>query len=426
MTSYNTQTQRLGSGQNKLHNPSEDIVGAGATNYHPTHHQKQPSRYENEKSPTDLLDFRFDTSMEAKSKDIGISGMYEEDIISPIDPALRDFYPHNRLSNEFTYSPYDHEAAQHADQNRRSKRFSQRLSSILSIPTFTNSNGDSNGTNSSSNRPRPSRKSSDLTDLLCTAASTGNTQFLGRILGAGGDISKRNSQGLTPLHVAAQAGQGDSVRCLVRMGAPIAGRDAQGFTALHRAVVNRHRHLIPHLTNLGADVNEKTAGGKMALHLAAEMPSSAADIGGQEHISRASTPSSSAGSNRSSNLRFSYAFNGQGSDRRPSHGSLASSYDDCSVIEALVRAGANMECRDRNGDTALHVAVRAGNLQNVTILLDQGAGINVSNKAGLTPLAMLASQNERNEGLCQLLLARGAVVTPIEKKQQSWIGRAVL
>jgi ankyrin repeat protein len=432
MTAFNSLTERLRANQNKSHNLNEEIVDARGAEYHPIRQQKQASRLEKEKSSEAPYDFGFDILAEAKKKDILIGGMpEEEDIISPVGPALQNLDSYNRSSTDFNYSPDTLELAQPTDHSRTSSRFSHRLSSIL---TKGASSSNSNSSNSSSSATR-APKHIDLTDLLCSAASAGNTQFLGRILGAGGDLAKRNTSGLPPLHVAAQAGQGEAVRCLARMGASLTAKDAQGFTALQRAVLAHQRHIVPHLANLGADVNGKSAGGCSALHLAAAMASvdvvgaaaaAAAAAGGAVGLRRASTPSSSR-SSRSANLRFSYTFNGQKSDWRKSHESDLSSYDDCSILEALIRAGADMECRDGNGETALHAAVRSRNVQNVTILLDQGACINVRNTAGLTPLAVLAAQSERNEAISALLLARGAVVTPMEeKKQRFWFGRAVL
>jgi ankyrin repeat protein len=403
MTNFTSLTNRLSRGHEKGANPGENLVGVLRADYHATNHQRQKSQ---QKTSLALFGFELDSPTTSKNKEMEVEGY--TDRLSPIDPALQDFDPHDRLSTDFTYS-YSSELPQlphPIEHNRSSTRFSHRLSSVLSrSPPGIGSK---------------SRKSNDLTELLCTAAATGDTQYIGRILGAGGDLSKRNTDGLSPLHVAAMSGQGESVRCLVRMGAPIGAKDSQGYTALHRAVLNRHVHIIPHLTNLGADINEKTVAGKTSLHLAASLPSEEATFS----PTRSSTPSST----RSSNLRFSYVFSGTDLARRPSYGSASSAYDDCSTIEALIRAGADKERRDKNGETALHIAVRAGDTTNARTLLDLGAAINVTNSTGVTPLGLLAEQREVDPSLSELLFSKGAIVTPLQEKtsRRTWIGRAAL
>jgi len=88
------------------------------------------------------------------------------------------------------------------------------------------------------------------------------------------------------------------------------------------------------------------------------------------------------------------------------------------MTEALIRAGADVYLRDKDGDAALHIAVRAGNFENTRSLLDQGVHINARNGAGLTPLAILAASDESNEAITSLLLAKGAEITSMEQRRK--------
>jgi uncharacterized protein len=79
------------------------------------------------------------------------------------------------------------------------------------------------------------------------------------------------------------------------------------------------------------------------------------------------------------------------------------------VVEALLRAGAPVDARDRDNRTPLMLARQAGNLTAVEALLAAGAGVNViGGRLERTPLMYAASAG--NVPLMKLLLAGGARV----------------
>jgi ankyrin repeat protein len=261
-----------------------------------------------------------------------------------------------------------------------------------------------------------SRKSGNLTDLLCDAAARGDTQFIGRVLGAGGDLRRRNKDGLTALHVAAMAGQQDSVRCLVRMGADVSAKDSNGYTALHHAVLSQQVHLIAQLANLGSNVNEKTSDGKTALHLAAELSDAL-------NTSRPTSVSSCSSNKSEHNPRFSYSFGSRESPRMSTlsmspdftssfGGLVGNSYDHCNAIEALVRVGGNLEITDKNGNTPLHTAALADRTRSIESLTKLGACSNTRNPQNQTALSILASSDDLNTVASRLLMENGATISP--------------
>lgn len=75
-------------------------------------------------------------------------------------------------------------------------------------------------------------------------------------------------------------------------------------------------------------------------------------------------------------------------------------------VDALVGFDANLDIRDMNGDTPLHLAVRTGQFDIASRLVGYGADVNVANKRGETPaiLAVLA----RNAPILEALLKEGA------------------
>ncbi|KAI8909488.1 ankyrin repeat protein [Gorgonomyces haynaldii] len=61
------------------------------------------------------------------------------------------------------------------------------------------------------------------------------------------------------------------------------------------------------------------------------------------------------------------------------------------ICRELLKSGANINAKDKLGDTPLHIAAKAGNIDKGNIpfcqfLLDSGAQINSKNSQGLTPL----------------------------------------
>jgi ankyrin repeat protein len=183
-----------------------------------------------------------------------------------------------------------------------------------------------------------------------------------------------------------------------------------------------HQNMIAQLVNLGADPDERVDHQRTALHIASELPCE--DVVERER--RAST----TGSVRPVGLRFSYAFHESMEPRRRSQGSTTSAYDDCSSIEALIRAGADKDCVDMNGDSALHLAVRAGIETNVRILVEQGVAINARNTAGQTPLDVMAAGSRQDPSISSFLLSCGAILAPSEassegRRRSSWLDRSI-
>ena len=59
--------------------------------------------------------------------------------------------------------------------------------------------------------------------------------------------------------------------------------------------------------------------------------------------------------------------------------------DDTS-IEILINAGANIQCKDKEGNTGLHLAIDIQKMSIIDLLLDNGVDITIENNDGYTPL----------------------------------------
>jgi len=83
-----------------------------------------------------------------------------------------------------------------------------------------------------------------------------------------GSVDARNAQGLTPLIVAASAGQTEAVRSLLARGAGVNATSADGRTPLIAAVQGGQIEAVQALITAGANLNAATRGTGTALEVA--------------------------------------------------------------------------------------------------------------------------------------------------------------
>jgi ankyrin repeat protein len=81
------------------------------------------------------------------------------------------------------------------------------------------------------------------------------------------------------------------------------------------------------------------------------------------------------------------------------------------AIQFPLNAGADVNQKDRNGNTPLHFAVQAGQKATAELLLNAGATINQGNNSHLTPLYWAI--NNDNKDMVELLLKHGANVNRV-------------
>ncbi len=100
----------------------------------------------------------------------------------------------------------------------------------------------------------------------------------------------------------------------------------------------------------------------------------------------------------------------------------------CGHVELLIELGADVEAVDNNLETPLFMATTSFHPNNVRILLARGAGVNVSNKSGKTPLqaALFRCSNidiKSMAPIADMLLEAGAIRTPDMKEYVERIGQ---
>ncbi|OXU20402.1 hypothetical protein TSAR_008714 [Trichomalopsis sarcophagae] len=113
---------------------------------------------------------------------------------------------------------------------------------------------------------------------------------------------------------------------------------------------------------------------------------------------------------------------------------LAVKNDNIDVVKLLLNKGALVNDKTESGRTALHIAVEWGREENIRLLLSKGAGVNSKDKDGRTPLHLVVGKDvyfygkkivERFEKITKLLLRNGACIDECDNVEQTALFIAV-
>ncbi len=109
-------------------------------------------------------------------------------------------------------------------------------------------------------------------DLFAACVAGQSERVLAEIDANANLLESRNSDGWTPLHLAAFFGHAQLAKGLLNRGAAVDARsgNAMNNTPLHAAVAGNHVELLALLLERGADANALQHGGWTALHAAAQ------------------------------------------------------------------------------------------------------------------------------------------------------------
>jgi len=94
----------------------------------------------------------------------------------------------------------------------------------------------------------------------------------------------------------------------------------------------------------------------------------------------------------------------------------AADHDEAEIVEELLGAGASVNARSRDGETALFAAAFGGNATTVKELVQHGADVNASSRLGVTPLMEAAQQSLP---VIQFLVVHGANVNAKDVRGQT-------
>jgi ankyrin repeat domain-containing protein 50 len=191
--------------------------------------------------------------------------------------------------------------------------------------------------------------------------------------------SQRFPKNALALQIAAFLGLVKIARLLLERGADVAAKDGCGQTALLRAARGGREAVVQLLLEKGADIDADDGYGRTALDWSAR--------NGSEAVVRLLLE---RGANCGAALSWAASRGNKG------------------IVQLLLEKGADVNAKDENGETALHLATINRYEEVVRLLLEKGADVNAKDKDGWTALDWASAWG--HESVAQLLLGKGADV----------------
>ncbi|XP_048241358.1 uncharacterized protein LOC124125871 [Haliotis rufescens] len=259
---------------------------------------------------------------------------------------------------------------------------------------------------------------------LHLAAGNESCEIVKRLLDEGACVSTQNKDGDTPLHQAASWGHTKTVKLLLDEKAYVSTPNKDGDTPLHLAPPRGQSETVKLLLNKGAGVCTQNKDGDTPLHMVAKwgqietvklLLDNAADVSTQNKDD--DTPLHLAGSRGHSEtvkllLDKKAEVSTQNKDgNTPLH--LAASRGHSETVKLLLEKEADVSAQNKEGNTPLHLAAHWGHSEAVKLLLDKKADVSTQNKDGNTPLHLAASRGHSET--VKLLLEKEADVSAQNK-----------
>jgi ankyrin repeat protein len=242
---------------------------------------------------------------------------------------------------------------------------------------------------------------------LHEAVRMGNTDIISTLINNGADVNARDAGGNTPLHVGIPSDVFfDVLSMFLSKGADVNIRDEHGDTPLHIAVmIDSPPESVQLLLNAGSDVYIRNINGKTPLYLAVQerraaliplLLSSGSEIFAADNNGITPFDISAKANNGTLNLLITKDTVNQrdNSGNTILHSAVKSSVS-LDQIARILDHNAFIDSRNRDGDTALHIAVRINNKGSGEYLLIRGASIFSLNSAGESPLFLALGTDNR-------------------------------
>jgi ankyrin repeat protein len=251
------------------------------------------------------------------------------------------------------------------------------------------------------------------------AAQKGDVESARLLLSNGADVNDVAPSGTSALVIATHSGNSEMAAYLLEKGAN-PNADEAGYTALHAAVLRRDTALVKALVAHGADLEVPVKKGTPARRNATDYMLGGPVIGSTAYwlAARFNEPDimrilAGAGANTAPTTpdgttilmaAMGTPWPGAGFSLPPDPVEQERAALD--TVKTALQLNVDLNAVNKNGDTALHVAVTRGFDSVVRTLLAAGARFDVKNKRGATPLA-LATRAGRDDAV-EMLQKSGA------------------
>ncbi|XP_022646333.1 protein phosphatase 1 regulatory inhibitor subunit 16B-like isoform X2 [Varroa jacobsoni] len=228
--------------------------------------------------------------------------------------------------------------------------------------------------------------------MLLEAAARNDVEEVRRLLMMGVSPDSTNEDGLTALHQCCIDNNEEMTKLLVEFGANVNAKDSEQWTPLHAAATCGHLHLVKYLILKGADLLSVNADGNMPYDICEDEPTldhietEMAKRGITQHT--IDTTRAAAEMHMLRELR-EHRLNGVDLDWRdeqlatPLHIASANGY--ISVVEFLLENGVATDAADCDLWQPIHAAACWGHPDVVELLVQSGADLNAKTKNGETP-----------------------------------------
>jgi ankyrin repeat protein len=241
---------------------------------------------------------------------------------------------------------------------------------------------------------------------LLFAGRNGDVESARLLLAAGANVNETLPDGMSALVLAAHSGNGAVGILLLDKGANPNAVDI-GYTALHAAVLRGDLNLVKSLLAHGADPNSKLVKGTPIRRANTDYNLPKTLVGATPYLLAAKFTEpdimevlAAGGADLKATMPDGATAlmlaTGLGSTRSRRVNRIVE--PEAVIVEAVataLRLGADVNAVDSAGNTALHVAASSGNDAIVQLLADHGANLNLKDKRGQTPLAVVMAAGRR-------------------------------
>jgi uncharacterized protein len=235
---------------------------------------------------------------------------------------------------------------------------------------------------------------------LHEAVRVGNLDIISMLVNSGADVNAADAGGNTPLHVGIPPDAYLNVlTLLVSRGADVNLRDEHGDTPLHIAVMlNRSPESVKLLLTSGGDVHIRNINGKTPLYIAVQerripliplLIESGSEIFAFDNNGVTPFDISAKANDGTYNLLITKdTVNQRDSSGNTMLHAAVINRAKSEQIGRILDQRALVDSRNRDGDTALHIAVRTNQREIGEYLIVRGANIFSLNSAGESPLSL--------------------------------------